>query len=385
MPRSFWTKLPAAGSVCVLVLLASSPLLGDTKAKTDSFAAVVETHFKKWDRDGDGKLSAKRVNGLLRDHSITGPAAAALAAIHNFQHVKKQNAPPLTLAFLTAAPRKGSPQSELADNYQSYHDHIANLPKQIFVDDKPPSLKGFSQGILGDCYYMAIVGAAVARNPVAVKKIFHVHADGSCDLKFVTGRQVHVPRLTEAEIALGGTAGTQGLWLNVLEEGLGLLDLRVSSKQGAAMDFIEAGAPGLSMDAIIGLFTGHGVEHFPIRQGNVKQPPPERDLPGLQAKLRSVLRRTAEHHGLVVAETPNGAKMPPGMSDNHTYALLRHDPDSDRVHIWNPWGEDFTPKGKPGLEFGYPHKGGHADMSLKDFVHIFENVRYETTGPAKMK
>lgn len=378
-------KLPPACLACLLVLLAGSPLKGDTKTKPESFASVIEARFKKWDRDGEGKLSARRVNALLRDHSITGPAAAALAAIHHLQHDKKEKAPVLTLEFLAKAPVKGSLQLELSDNYHTYLNHINKAPKEIFVDNKPPSLQGFSQGMLGDCYFMAIVGAAVARNPVGVKKIFHVNPDGSCDLTFVTGRQVYVPRLTEAEIALGATAGAQGLWLNVLEDGLGRLDLRVAHKQGVAMDFVEAGAPGVSMDAIIGMFTGHGVEHMPFREGNGKQPPPEKDLPALQARLRSVLRRTAEHHGLIVAESPTGAKMPPGMIDNHTYALLHYDHDADSVRTWNPWGQDFTPKGKPGMEFGYPHKGGQADIPLKDLVRIFERIRYETNGPPKMK
>jgi len=378
-------KLARACFACLLVLLEGAPLKGDTKTKPDPFATVIEAHFKKWDHDREGKLSAKRLNALVRDHSITGPAAAALAAMHRWQHVKKDKAPPLTLEFLTTAPSKGSPQRELIEYYDGYLDHIKKAPKEIFVDNKPPSLEGFSQGWLGDCYFVAIVGAAVARDPKGVKKIFHVHEDGSCDLKFVTGRQVHVPRLTEAEVALGSTAGAQGLWLNVLEDGLGRLDLRVSHRHGVAMDFVEAGAPGVSMDAVIGMFTGHGVEHLSFRQGDAKHPPPEKDLPALQAKLRAVLRKTAEHHGLIVAETPSVAKMPPGMSSNHTYALLHYDHDSDHVHTWNPWGEDFTPKGKPGMEFGYPHKGGRAEMPLKDFVRMFERIRYETTGPPKTK
>ena len=71
--------------------------------------------------------------------------------------------------------------------------------------------------------------------------------------------------------------------------------------------------------------------------------------------------------------------MPPGVVNDHAYAVLGYDAKADTLHIWNPWGNHFEPKGDMGLEHGYSTKGGHFDMPLKDFVRVYED---STTRPA---
>ena len=72
MPRSFLTRLPAAGFACLLFLVASSPLPGDTKAKPDSFAAVVEAHFSLQRLTQQYAAAFEALGGeLRRDSSIS--------------------------------------------------------------------------------------------------------------------------------------------------------------------------------------------------------------------------------------------------------------------------------------------------------------------------
>jgi hypothetical protein len=75
------------------------------------------------------------------------------------------------------------------------------------------------------------------------------------------------------------------------------------------------------------------------------------------------------------------AALPPGLVKDHLYAVLGFDPDRDVVEVWNPWGNDFEPSGAPGLEFGYPARGGRIALPLKDFIRIFDSVTYETNRP----
>ena len=49
----------------------------------------------------------------------------------------------------------------------------------------------------------------------------HQQSDGSCEVVFFSGEKITVPKLTDAQVALGSSAGNQGLWLNVLEEAYG--------------------------------------------------------------------------------------------------------------------------------------------------------------------
>ena len=141
-------------------------------------------------------------------------------------------------------------------NYQAYCGHLKKVPREIFVD-KAPTLDAFRQGNLGDCYFLSSVGAAVNLNAAALKSMVHAHPDGSCDLSFRNGIHVHVPRLTDAEICLGSTAGQQGLWLNVLEKGFGLAKLhraKNAGKEGTVS--LDAISKGGDTDETISLFTG---------------------------------------------------------------------------------------------------------------------------------
>src|SRR5689334_19402864 len=104
--------------VALVVGIASSPpdavfAEGKAKVKTASsapatsvtpFSKVVRTRFKKWDLDGDGKLSLDEIHKAMINPRIKGEAAAAIAAFRcieryaYFRYDKKM--PPFTLADL---------------------------------------------------------------------------------------------------------------------------------------------------------------------------------------------------------------------------------------------------------------------------------------------
>jgi hypothetical protein len=67
----------------------------------------------------------------------------------------------------------------------------------------------------------------------------------------------------------------------------------------------------------------------------------------------------------------------PGITGNHAYALLGYDYETDRVKVWNPFGDDFTPKGEPGSEHGYPREQGISEIPLADFVAQFAGIAIE--------
>ena len=373
---------------CLLALLTAAPLSAAPK-KTRSFAAVVQTHFEHWDRDHDGKLSPAEVSALVADPSVTGNAAAAIAAIHVFQRVKKHKNIPLTLKFLTAAHKgdddhrrdKAEDAPNFQDDYEDFVTHIAKAPRALFTNPRAPTLEGISQGDLGDCYFLCVVGAAVARDSSAVRALFHLDPDGSCTLRFPGETVVHETKLTDAEIALGSSAGRQGLWLNVLEKSFGAMNVRISRKGKASSMGLDTIANGGDADQAIEVLTGHKAETLAIRQGKDNHLPAPKELLVLEGKFRSLLQKASQQHLLVCCGTPEG-KVPPGLVDDHDYAVLGYDRAADALHLWNPWGNNFTPKGAPGLKTGYPTKHGHFHIPLKDFLHVFDEVYYETLTPA---
>lgn len=371
-----------------------SPLHADSDAKPGSFSAVIEANFSKWDRDHDGKLSPAEIDAVVSNHAVTGDAAAAAAAIHVYQRSKKNQAIALTRDSLehTAKQKSAAERRDQAEhlphfeaNYAAFKRHIAKAPRTIFVGNAP-SFEGFHQGNLGDCYFLAAVGASVNRNPGHLRQLFHVHPDGSCDLTFPTGQRTHVSKLTDAEIALGSNAGEQGLWLNVLEKAFGQVKIqstRSKMRENPAMDAISSGGDA---DATIKLLTGHRAEYLPIRHGKGKAlpPPGPRDLPVVTAKVRALFQTATAVHPLVCVGTSAG-KLPPGVVSDHDYAVLGYEAGKGLVHVWNPWGNKHKAKGAEGLENGYNTEGGNFYVPVHEFVQIFEGVYYETGAPPRKR
>ena len=73
------------------------------------------------------------------------------------------------------------------------------------------------------------------------------------------------------------------------------------------------------------------------------------------------------------------------MTDEHDYEGFGFDAGKKEVHLWNPWSNNFSPKGSPGLENGYPTKDGQFTMPLKDFLHVFRGIAHETDQRAARK
>ena len=62
----------------------------------------------------------------------------------------------------------------------------------------------------------------------------------------------------------------------------------------------------------------------------------------------------------------------------HAFSILGFDKENDMVHVWNPWGNNFTPTGPDGVENGYTTKTSRFDIPLKDMVQVFKDITFET-------
>ena len=85
---------------------------------------------------------------------------------------------------------------------------------------------------------------------------------------------------------------------------------------------------------------------------------------------------------LVTCGTGSGGKVP-NVAGNHAYAVTGYDAKTDRISLWNPHGQTFTPKGEAGLKNGYPTKGGRFSMPLPEFMQAFGGLAFETAVAAK--
>jgi len=364
-----------------------------TKKKASSFAAIVDASFANWDKTKDGKLSAHEVNVLLSDPKVKGDEAMALASIHVFQRDHK-NPPTFVKDDLTKLNAKASiaerrdkaqKSPHFDDHFGSFHAHLNKVTRELFVDKKPPSLDGFEQGQIGDCFFLSVLGTAISRNAEAVHRMFREDKGGAVTVTFGCGKAVNVAPLTDAEIVLGSKAGQQGLWLNVAEKAFGMVE-NLNPKKPRSEVALDVIASGGDPDHTIEVLTGHKAEMFAIRHTSGKNagPPDEKKIPAIVAKLREGLKNATSRKALLACATGEG-KLPPGIVSGHAYGILGFDSTHDTIHVWNPWGNNFTPKGNPGLENGYETKGGNFTLPLSDFARIFEEVYFETAMPAPRK
>jgi hypothetical protein len=229
-----------------------------------------------------------------------------------------------------------------------------------------------SQGTLGDCYFVCVVGAALHTHRQRFKQMFHPQEDGSCELVFLDGKKVTVRKLTDAQIALGSSAGEQGLWLNVLEQGFGQVRSAKDPKKAPGDIPLDLISQGGDPQETISILTGHKSEFFAVLKH-------AKELEATK-KLRETMIAGTKGRRLMSCGTPNEkVQLPPGVIGGHCHAVLGFDPAKDTVHVWNPWGNNFQPKKEPaGLVNGYPTKDGHFDVTLADFVRIFGYFECET-------
>src|SRR4051794_30891109 len=73
--------------------------------------------------------------------------------------------------------------------------------------------------------------------------------------------------------------------------------------------------------------------------------------------------------------------IPPGINTKHAYAVLSYDADTDTLELWNPHGQQFKPKGEPGIANGYPTDHGVFKLPLVDAYQFVASFTFETDQP----
>ncbi len=341
----------------------------DTNAQERLVSAVL-TNFTRWDKNGDGELQEQEITRATQDSSVQGDAAAATAALKRLlaSSEKGVQVPALTAPFFQSAePLVGRCASEFRDSLKRMRDS-AGLP--VFAANSP-TLSECRQRGLGDCYLVAVLGAAIDRDPGTIRGMITSNSNSQAKgyrVSFPDGTRVDVPGLTDGELAWMGPGTARCLWQRLLEKAWGLR--KICRSHGAADPSIEPfdTVSGGSGENMLLSMTGHEtVDYYLGVRGHEVTP---------LDTLRAALKETFRLHRLAEAFTwkATGSYFPP----NHAYALLGYDAASDSVRLWNPLGNDFAPSGSPDPRSGYNTVGGQFTMPLRDLPAVFAHVRTET-------
>lgn len=387
-----------------LTALASSVSFGQAaKPAERGFAQVVEAEFASWDADGNGEITADEIDPRIEDPAVKGERAAAAAAIKLTLRSTKIVAPKLTREYVTKhagdpMPRAGGELENVVEPGKKsgysldarYRGALRKIRAQsrVLFRDPTPDLDKCRQGPLGDCFFVAPVGAFVERDHAAIMRMIVENKEPtgvSYTVTFPGHEALTVSPVTDGEIALTSSTGDEGVWLAVLEKAFGELRGRQKSAKagggpGEAPEVsTDAIAHGGTMGSAVEALTGHGAERLGLWSKIQKTP----DAAGeVTSAARGAMVGALKAKRLVGASTRD-EKLPPGVSPNHAYAILGFDEASDRVKLWNPHGNTFKPKGAVGIEHGYATKGGIFEVPLDEFVRVFSAMTVETDGPPK--
>ena len=324
------------------------------------FVEVVKQYFSKWDKDDDGKLTPHEISLAVGNPKFQDESAAAIAAIRISAHRGKQ-ARDIKLDVLVNPSKKLL--SEYADALQQLH----GASRELFAQ-KQPSIDAIKQQTMGDCYFVSVVGSMVHRNPSTIKNMIKKMEKGWL-VEFKNGEKVVVDRVTDADIIICAYAGDNGLWLAILEKAY--RNDAKGTQQGDQRDRYDRIDSGGHAASVIEKLDGHKTKDIDLSKRRGAE---------FADTIRKDIKMALHENRLVNAGT--GRKVTtPHIVDHHAYAILGYDSKTDLVHVWNPWGNNFTPKGPDGLRNGYTTKDGQFDIPMKDFLQIYEELTIETRVP----
>lgn len=366
---ALWLGMPATGF--------SAP----AESEEPNLRQVLTESFPRWDRNRDGILDGSEINAMVGNPVTRGNESAAIVLLwHRYCPDEDQR---------TNLKLPKSMVLSLGDNPDAQHEFASNLRRlktlrrEIFLGSDP-NLGTFHQGTMGDCYLLCVVGGLVYRDPQSIRNMLHLQPNGSIMVNFPGGKTVVVPFITESEVFLGALTGRDhGVWLSIIEKAYGQVVKQKPSKQtsfsatpdnAVTRDVIGRGGSPIP---VIQTFTGHQAGSLRL-SANTRE-----KTQTLSAEVHDLVLQSLSARRLMAAGTPpiGQRTLPREIAPAHMYAVLGYDPSRRLLRLFNPWGNDFTPAGPPGLVNGYLTRHGQFDMPVADFVQTFSALCYETGNP----
>lgn len=365
------------------------------------FTRQVEKNFTHWDKDKNGTLSELEVNASITDPRFTGESAAALAALKvALRSTKRGPLPPFDRPYFAqyahrSTPRKSaaisaapvgeidevesSPETSAPPPFDSYYQRslsrLRTTGPEIFLSNDP-RLDHIRQHSENDCFFLAVIGAIINRDPAALHNMVTTGRDGSSLVTFPGRQPQTIPSLTDAQICLYGSTSSGVRWLMLLEEAFSRTNNErrpESARQEVSSDFYTVGG---STPACMRILTGHATDGITLRARDAITMPTQEEMGPKLPPLRTALIDAFREHRIVTVGTNNGV-MPPAVTPRHAYAVLGYVAASDTIRLWNPHRNNTRHRGAPGLQTGYPTREGIFTLPLAEFACIFMRVTWE--------
>lgn len=358
---------------CLLALTLIAVVVTARAEPSSSFLSSVTSRFSAWDSNQDQKLSMAEIDRAIASADVKGEVAASAVAL---KRGTVDRTAFLGLEDIQARVSKRRTDPKATPDYEGLHQwaltRIQQAKRTLFVND-PPKPNSLRQGKLGDCFCLAALRTVLQRDARAVVEMIQPQADGSYRVK-VGSQTIAVPALTDGEIALGASAN-DGLWPLVYEKAVGISRIKPDAKDATPFNVVTKGGSAGSMMSTL---TGNEIKRWSCKTWRDEKD--EAKKAALLDDVRQQMTRAFAENRLVTGGTAalaKGKKGPPGILFNHGYAVLGYDAAKDEVHLWNPHGAAFKPKGEPSLTHGWPMEKGEFRVPLKELVTFFGGFAFE--------
>jgi Calpain family cysteine protease len=347
-----------------LIAAANAQTAGD-------FLSVVKNNFPRWDLNHNGVLSSNELDAAISDARTTGADAAAIAALKRASRLTKTPLP--EFSFTNIATMTATKQPDLAQFFRDGLKRIQGATNRNLFADGLPYLETIHQGKLGNCFCLAPLGAMVARDPAQVAAMFVAETNGNFCVH-LGKKMVEVAPPSDAEIAMSSSNEHEGIWVNLYEKAVGTARNDDRPENERLDSPLDALARGGSAGTMLAYITGHEMQRFSFKFAKIPASATN-DISAKLAELREKLRAATAEKRLMTCGTIKPAT--PDLTPNHAYAVLSYDAAHDAVKLWNPHGQNFTPKAAAGPENGYVTAHGVFEIPLTEFVKQFSGMAFE--------
>jgi len=317
----------------------------------------------------DGYLSSDDLDAAMTNPDLTLEQSAALVTMRRLQDQLEELSNDefldensgITMADLEEYRRTGElPDSEHTPDtwFAHYKGQMNGFSQELFANGVP-DVNAIDQGGIGDCYFLAALGSAVAQDPQAVADMITPEEDGTYTVTFPNGESANVAAPTLAEMATYGNSGSDGMWVTLFERAGG-----ATRDPDATLLPEELDGGSIAGRAGTDFFSGDG-------SSNV-------DMLSLTDNdtTRDRMQSAFEDGRVVIAGINNDLldDNREGLPDAHAYSILGYDRENDTVTIRNPHARNEHDDAA-----GNPRDGtddGTFTLSMTEFNRLFSSVSY---------
>jgi len=344
----------------------------------------IRSRFGDIDTDKDGFLDKDEIDTALGDHTFKGNEAAMVATVKkmlgDFEELADDEigwendgiTKADIAAFEKAAKAKLKPDTtaKIEDLYNWGISKIAGTKRQLFVGKKVDPTN-VSQGMIGDCWYLAALVGVAFRNEADVRAMI-TPKGGSLpkyEVGLPGGKKVTITEPTDGELVLFASSGGNGLWLSLIEKAYGQAN-NDDAYIWVDTSVTDAADGGDRISKGIELMTGSSVNVDLLLFTSIDT-------------TRDRLEKAFKSNKIVTAAVNQtllqGQYSDDGLVRAHAYTVVSYNRKRDVIRVRNPWG--IVTDRKTGFDTtritpvaGQP---GTFEMKLEDFDETFGEIAYE--------